>query len=57
MFLGYFLNDFQMVPVALIIAGVIFAYIPRTLYLYCKIFIIIELKVFVSRQIFANVRC
>ena len=37
--LTYFLNDFEIVPVASIIIGVTFFYIPCALYFYCKIFI------------------
>jgi len=40
MLLTYFLNDFEMVPVALIITGTTFVfYIPHALYFYCKVFI------------------
>jgi hypothetical protein len=38
--LGYFLNDFEIVPVASIITGIMFVfYIPHELYFYCKVFI------------------
>ena len=38
--LTYFLNVFEIVPVALIITGITFSfYIPRALYFYCKVFI------------------
>jgi hypothetical protein len=40
MVLTYFLNDFEMVPIAPIITGNnLFFYIPHTLYFYCKVFI------------------
>jgi hypothetical protein len=38
MLLTYFLNDFEMVPVAPIITGITLFYIPRVPYLYCKVF-------------------
>ena len=38
--LKYFLNDFEIVPVAPIITGITFVfYIPHALYFYCKVFI------------------
>ena len=41
MLLTYFLNDFEIVPVAPIITGIIFVfYIPRALYFYCKVFVL-----------------
>ena len=40
MLLRYFLNDFEMVPFAPVVIGIIFVfYIPRALCLYCNIFI------------------
>ena len=40
MLLMYFLNDFQIVPVAPIITGIAFVFnIPHELYFYCKVFI------------------
>jgi len=40
MLLTYFLNDFEIVPVAPIITGITFVfYIPHALYFYCKVFI------------------
>jgi hypothetical protein len=40
MLLTYFLNDFEMVPVAPIITGITFVfYIPHALYFYCRVFI------------------
>jgi hypothetical protein len=40
MLLMYFLNDFEMVPVAPIITGITLVfYIPHALYFYCKVFI------------------
>jgi len=36
MLLTYFLNDFEIVPVALVITGVTFLYIPHALCFYCK---------------------
>jgi hypothetical protein len=40
MLLMYFLNDFEMVPVAPIITGITFIfYILHALYFYCKVFI------------------
>ena len=39
MLLTYFLNDFEIVPVAPIITGITFVfYIPQALYFYCKVF-------------------
>jgi len=40
MLLTYFLNDFEIVPVAPIITGFTFVfYIPHALYFFCKVFI------------------
>jgi len=40
MLLKYFLNDFEILPVAPIINGITFVfYIPHALYFYCKVFI------------------
>ena len=40
MLLTYFLNDFEIVPVAPIITGITSCfYIPHALYFYCKVFI------------------
>ena len=40
MLLTYFLNDFEIVPVAPIITGYhLCFYIPHTMYFYCKVFI------------------
>jgi hypothetical protein len=39
MLLTYFLNDFEMVPVAPITTGVSRFYIPHVLYFYCEVFI------------------
>jgi hypothetical protein len=39
MLLTYFLNDFEMAPVAPIITGItLLFYIPHALYFYCKVF-------------------
>jgi hypothetical protein len=39
MLLKYFLKDFEMVPVAPIITGVTFGYIPHALYFYYEVFL------------------
>ena len=40
MLLTYFLNDLEIFPVAPIITGITFLYIPHALYFYCKVFIV-----------------
>ena len=48
MLITYFLNDFEIVPVAPIITGITFwFYIPHALYFYCKVFIIIIIIIYV----------
>jgi hypothetical protein len=40
MLLMYFLNDFEMVPVAPVIIGIIFVfYVSHMLYVYCEVFV------------------
>jgi hypothetical protein len=48
MLLRYFLNDFEMVPVAPIITGITFVLnIPYALYFCCKLFILYNLLGFI----------
>ena len=52
MLLTYFLNDFEIVPVAPVITGITFVfYIPHVLYLYCKVFIFQNLLGFLFHHI------
>jgi hypothetical protein len=43
MLLRYFLNDFEMVSVALLLLASLFFCIPQTLYFCCKVFIFYNL--------------
>ena len=43
MYLKYFLNDFETVPVVPIITGITFVFTLHALYFYCKVFIFQDL--------------